>query len=95
MDGIASVLNEARSDVALVMCSRVFDIDLAELGSHEKKTILENFGVDVNELWCREYGDSLIDSGIDKAIDYYTRMNNDYDEMTKVLGLQSTSISRT
>lgn len=81
------MLDEARISVAVTICRDVFTTELDNLGQHEQNTILGSFGIDVSSLDNGEYCESLVESRIDKVMDYYKEMATNFEHMVKVCGL--------
>ncbi|KAK1246315.1 hypothetical protein MKX08_000117 [Trichoderma sp. CBMAI-0020] len=83
---ITYAANEARKDLVTVICKRNFNIELSELGDHEKNKILESFGVDVNAVQHKEYCEALTGGGTSKLLEFYRRLIADFDQMRKACG---------
>lgn len=81
------MFNETRNHLAVIVSRDVFSTELDSLGSIPKKAILKSFGVDVNALEHKKYCESLVESGIDKVMDYYKSMIVDFQDMMEKCGL--------
>lgn len=83
---MADVANETRKDLVSIMCEKNFNIELSQLGDHEKNALLESFGVDVNAIQHKEYCETLAGGGTSKLLEFYRRLTTDFDQMRKACG---------
>ncbi|KAM0513617.1 hypothetical protein ACHAPE_007667 [Trichoderma viride] len=84
---MAYAANEGRKDLVSTICKKNFNIELSQLGDHERNAILESFGVDVGAIQHKEYCKALTGGGTRKLLEFYWRLTADFDRMRKACGL--------
>lgn len=83
---MAYAANEARKELVTIICKKNFNIELSELGDHEKNAILESFVVDVSAIQHKEYCEALAGGGTSKLLEFYRRLTADFEQMRKACG---------
>ncbi|KAL7808845.1 hypothetical protein V8C44DRAFT_335546 [Trichoderma aethiopicum] len=86
MKDMADVFDEAQKAVVAVICQDVMGMELSSFRPDEQDAILKSFGIDVSALGHGEYQRSLVESSMQKAVQYYKEMREQFEHMVEVCG---------
>ncbi|PTB69315.1 hypothetical protein BBK36DRAFT_1186743 [Trichoderma citrinoviride] len=84
---MAGAFDEAQKAIVAVICQDVMGMELGSFRPDEQDAILKSFGIDVSALGQGEYQRSLLESSIDKLVQYYEEMREQFEHMVEVCGL--------
>ncbi len=81
MVSISNCFNETRAAVAAMYARQILNMPMEMMGDHEKTTILDRLGIDVDALSHEGYRQELLQDRIKKFRDFNIRLFNEIDTM--------------